>query len=74
MPKFNQDDVNIRVSVRLSYSVTLGAYGQPITKEIIADHVDELFGNAGGARDFIDGFSVQAVTLDDGTTIVESEE
>jgi hypothetical protein len=72
MPAFTQDDVNIRITVRLSCSITLGAHGNPITREEIAEHVERLIAD-GGADHLIDGYTIEAVTLDDGTTIIEND-
>ncbi|TPL42569.1 MULTISPECIES: hypothetical protein [unclassified Mesorhizobium] len=65
------DDVNVRLKVDMSCFITVGIYAGPITPEVIAEHVYELITHAKVA-DLIDKVTIDAVTLDDNTTIIEA--
>ncbi|RUU76129.1 hypothetical protein [Mesorhizobium sp. M7A.F.Ca.MR.362.00.0.0] len=64
------DDVNVRLKVDLSCFITVGIYAGPITPEVIAEHVYDLVVRS-KMVDLIDAVTIDAITLDDNTTIIE---
>lgn len=67
------DGINVRLHVALSFSVTLGIYDGPITREAIAEHVAGLLEAGGGPRDFIDAVSIEEISDDDGTSYIANQ-
>jgi hypothetical protein len=66
------DDLNIRLAVQAEFSITLGVYAGPITKETIAAHVADQIQAAGGVEMFISNWILEEVSLDDGTSLASS--
>ncbi|MER8983914.1 hypothetical protein [Mesorhizobium sp. M0843] len=65
------DDINVRLKVDMSCIITLGIYAGPITPEVIAEHVYELVVQS-KMVDLIDKVTIDAITLDDNTNIIEA--
>ncbi|TPJ51775.1 MULTISPECIES: hypothetical protein [unclassified Mesorhizobium] len=65
------DDINVRLKVDMSCFITVGVYAGPITSAMIAEHVYELVVQS-KMVDLIDKVTIDAITLDDNTTLIEA--
>ena len=65
------DDLSVRLSVKLGFSLTLGIYNGPVTKSVIAEHIERMI-EENGVEEFIDTIDLRDLTLDDGTEMVQS--
>lgn len=76
MPEFTQDDMNVRLRVRMSGLVTVGMHAGPLSRELVAEAVADYLGRVieGGSVDgLIDAIDVDGMSLDDGTVLFERE-
>lgn len=68
----------MRLSVRASFSLTLGLYSGPIDKKCIAENLSEQIASilqAGSLEEYIDGWGVEEVVHSaTGTALVSSEQ
>ena len=62
------EDVNIRLSVKASWSLTLGLYGGPITREVIAENLMRLIED-GGLDTAINSWTIESLETDNGAVI-----
>ena len=65
------DEVNVTIAVKFSVVITLGLYGGPITKALIAENASNFIGSCGGLEDFIDKVEVIDLRDDEGASLVE---
>jgi hypothetical protein len=61
-----RDSLTVRLSVRASFSITVGLYDGPVTRAAIAEHVAALTGDGWNVADFIDGWAIEEICDDDG--------
>lgn len=69
------DDINVRVTARLSASIVVGLYDGPITHRVVAENLAALLGteNVETVEDLLDSFIIDAIETDGGMTLVASE-
>lgn len=68
---FTQEDLNVRLFVTAGFSISAGLYDGPLTRKIIAALIQNQIDAGGGIETFIDKISIEGLSLDDGTALVE---
>lgn len=59
-----KDRITVRLSVQAGFSITLGVYDGPITREMVAGHVARMIAD-NGAHEFIETIAIDGVALDE---------
>jgi hypothetical protein len=67
------EDVNVRMTVTVSFSITTGLHCGPVDRERIAAILERQIDDAGGIEDFIDSVTIEAVVTDDELVLARSE-
>ena len=69
--KLDIDDIDVRLSIKASFVITLGLYSGPITKKIVADNLRNYISAMGDfLEDAIDSYTVDGVLIDDEEQII----
>jgi hypothetical protein len=65
------DDISVTLHVKASFAINLGLYDGRITKEVIAESINNLV-KIHGIGDWIDGWEITEVRCDGDGQLVES--
>ena len=60
-PEPTAENIQVRLNVKASFSLTLGLYSGPLTKKIIAENLNDLLSVAGGIESSLDSWTIEEV-------------